>query len=374
MAGTQASAWAVFRFFQNDFAGRLSNRVMQMGGAVEDSVYMLFEGIWYAFTYVLGAMILMGQIDWRLSLPLGIWLIFYILYVRNIALRVASASEKWSDARSLVTGRLVDAYANIESVKLFAHGQRENRYALSALRRLRLRFQRFLRLMTELSFGLNILNGLLIVGVMTLAIWLWMHGRVTIGEVAAAAALTIRLNGMSGWITWVVIKLFEHAGTIREGLRSVAVPQTVTDKEGAQQLAVTGAMIEFKNVSHHYGKGRGGLDGVSLNVKPGEKVGLVGRSGAGKSSLVNLLLRFRDAESGQILIDGQNIANVTQDSLRRNIGMVSQDSSLLHRSVRANILYGRPNATEAMMINACESAEAHHFIADLVDPKRTQGL
>ena len=360
-------------FFQNDFAGRLSNRVMQMGGAVEDSVYMLFEGIWYAFTYVLGAMILMGQIDWRLSLPLGIWLIFYILYVRSIALRVASASEKWSDARSLVTGRLVDAYANIESVKLFAHGQRENRYALSALRRLRLRFQRFLRLMTELSFGLNILNGLLIVGVMTLAIWLWMHGRVTIGEVAAAAALTIRLNGMSGWITWVVIKMFEHAGTIREGLRSVAVPQTVTDKEGAQQLAVTGAMIEFRNVSHHYGKGRGGLDGVSLNVKPGEKVGLVGRSGAGKSSLVNLLLRFRDAESGQILIDGQNIANVTQDSLRRNIGMVSQDSSLLHRSVRANILYGRPDATEAMMIDACESAEAHHFIADLVDPNGRKG-
>ena len=360
-------------FFQNDFAGRLSNRVMQMGGAVEDSVYMSFEAIWYAVTYVLGAMVLMGQIDWRLSLPLGIWLVFYILYVRNIALRVASASEKWSDARSLVTGRLVDAYANIESVKLFAHGQRENKYALFALRRLRLRFQRFLRLMTELSFGLNILNGLLIVSVMSLAIWLWTHERVTIGEVAAAAALTIRLNGMSGWITWVVIKLFEHAGTIREGLRSIAVQQAVTDDHEAQPLAVTGAQIEFRNVSHHYGKGRGGLDGVSLTVKSGEKVGLVGRSGAGKSSLVNLLLRFRDAESGQILIDGQNIANVTQDSLRSNIGMVSQDSSLLHRSVRANILYGKPKATEAMMIDACECAEAHHFIADLVDPNGRRG-
>ena len=360
-------------FFQNDFAGRLSNRVMQMGGAVEDSVYMSFEALWYAVTYVLGAMILMGHIDWRLSLPLGIWLVLYILYVRNIALRVAHASEKWSDARSLVTGRLVDAYANIESVKLFAHGQREHKYALSALRRLRLRFQRFLRLMTELSFGLNILNGLLIISVMTLAIWLWTHEIVTIGEVAAAAALTIRLNGMSGWITWVVIKLFEHAGTIREGLRSIAVPQAVTDIREAQPLAVTGAQIEFRKVTHHYGKDKGGLDGISLIVKPGEKVGLVGRSGAGKSSLVNLLLRFRDAESGQILIDGQNVVEVTQDSLRNNIGMVSQDSSLLHRSVRANILYGRPDATEAMMVDACKHAEAHHFIAELVDPNGRRG-
>jgi len=181
---------------------------MQMGGAVEDTVYMSFEGIWFAITYELGAMILMGQINWRLSLPLGIWLIFYLLYVRNIAMRVASASAKWSDSRSLVTGRLVDAYSDIESVKLFSHGQREHRYALSALCRLRLRFQRFLRLMTELSFGLNILNGLLITSVMSLAISLWIRQIVSIGEVAAVAALTIRLNGMSGWITWVVIRLF----------------------------------------------------------------------------------------------------------------------------------------------------------------------
>lgn len=360
-------------FFQNDFAGRLSNRVMQMGGAVEDAVYMSFEGIWYAVTYVLGAMILMGQIDWRLSLPLGIWLIFYILYVRNIALRVAQASEKWSDARSLVTGRLVDAYANIESVKLFSHGQREQRYALSALRRLRLRFQRFLRLMTELSFGLNVLNGILITSVMSLAIWLWIHQIVSIGEVAASAALTIRLNGMSGWITWVVIRLFEHAGTIREGLRSIAVAQAVTDRSDARALVINRAQIEFRNVSHHYGRGVGGLEGVSLTIKPGEKVGLVGRSGAGKSSLVNLLLRFSDVESGQILIDGQDISSLTQDSLRSSIGMVSQDSSLLHRSVRANINYGKPDATDAMMIAASKRAEAHEFIMDLADPKGRHG-
>lgn len=355
-------------FYQQDFAGRLSNRVMQMGGALEDSVYMSLEGLWYSITYVLTAMVIMSQIDWRLSMPLGIWLVLYILYVRKIAVRVADASEKWSDARSLVTGRLVDAYTNIESVKLFSHGQREEAYALSALRRLRLRFQRFLRLMTELSFGLTLLNGFLIIGVMYPAIWLWTREMVTIGEVAAAAALTIRLNGMSGWITWIVIRLFEHAGTIREGLRSVATPQAVTDISFAKELTVRGAQIEFRNVSHHYGKGSGGLDGVSLTVNSGEKVGLVGRSGAGKSSLVNLLLRFRDVENGQILIDGQDVSKVTQDSLRAQIGMVTQDSSLLHRSVRANILYGKPNATEAEMICASKRAEAHDFIKDIVDP------
>ncbi|MBX2883049.1 MAG: ABC transporter ATP-binding protein/permease [Granulosicoccus sp.] len=355
-------------FFQNDFAGRLSNRVMQMGGALEDSVYMSLEGLWYSITYVLSAMLIMSQIDWRISLPLGIWLVLYILYVRSIAVRVAHASEKWSDARSLVTGRLVDAYSNIESVKLFSHGQGEEKYALSAMRRLRLRFQRFLRLMTELSFGLNLLNGFLIIGVMSTAIWLWSHGTVTIGQVAAAAALTIRLNGMSGWITWVVIKLFEHAGTIREGLRSIAVEQAVADRPNASKLSVQGARIELQKVSHHYGKGSGGLDEVSLVINPGEKVGLVGRSGAGKSSLVNLLLRFRDVEQGKILIDGQDVSQVTQDSLRRRIGMVTQDSSLLHRSVRANILYGRPDAGEAQMIEASKRAEAHDFIMGLVDP------
>ncbi|WP_300516388.1 ABC transporter ATP-binding protein [Aliiroseovarius sp.] len=360
-------------FFQNDFAGRLSNRVMQLGPAVEDSTYMAFEGLWYALTYVISAMVILGQVDARLALPLGLWLLIYVLYVRHVARRVAVASEKWSDARSLVTGRVVDAYANIESVKLFAQGQGEERYVLSALKRLRLRFQRFLRLMTELSIGLNLINGLLITGVLGPAIWLWTRGLVSIGEVAAASALVLRLNGMSGWIMWVTIRLFEHAGVIREGLRSIAVPHELTDVDGAGQLDVTKGAIRFENISHHYGKGTGGLDHVTIDIPAGQKVGLVGRSGAGKSSLVNLLLRFRDAEAGRILIDGQDVGQVTQDSLRGAIGMVTQDSSLLHRSVRANILYGRPDAGQAQMEAAATRAEAQEFIGTLEDPQGRRG-
>ncbi len=360
-------------FFQNDFAGRLSNRVMQLGGAVEDSTYMFFEAIFYATTYVLSAMLILGAVDWRLSLPLGIWLVLYVAYVRHISARVAIASEKWSDARSLVNGRVVDAYANIESVKLFAQGQGEERYVLFAMRRLRLRFMRFLRLMTELSFGLNILNGLLITGVLGPALWLWTQGVISVGEVAAASALTVRLNGMSGWIMWVTIRLFEHFGVIREGLRSIAVPHELTDVPNAPALLIGKGEIRFDALTHHYGKGKGGLDNVTITVRPGEKVGLVGRSGAGKSSLVNLLMRFRDPEGGRIEIDGQDVSKVTQDSLRAQIGMVTQDSSLLHRSVRANILYGRPDATEDQMIAAATRAEAQDFIATLEDPQGRVG-
>ncbi|RKF16439.1 ABC transporter ATP-binding protein [Roseovarius spongiae] len=360
-------------FFQNEFAGRLTNRVMQLGEAVEDGTYMAFEGIWYAITYVLGAAVILAGVDPILSLPLLAWAAIYALYVRYIARRVAVASEKWSDARSMVTARVVDAYANIETIKLFADEGTEERYVLSAMRRLRLRFQRFLRLMTELSLGLNLINGVLIVGMLAPAIWLWSRGAVTVGEVAAASALTIRLNGMSGWIMWVVIRLFEHAGVIREGLRSVAVPHDVVDAPDAPALEVSEARIEFRNVSHHYGRGQGGLNGIDLVIPPGQKVGLVGRSGAGKSSLVNLLLRMRDAEAGQILIDGQDVAGVRQASLRRAIGMVSQDSSLLHRSIRANLLYGNSQADEAAMIAAAKQAEAHDFILDLRDAEGRAG-
>ncbi|MGD1926096.1 MAG: ABC transporter ATP-binding protein [Paracoccaceae bacterium] len=360
-------------FFQSDFAGRLSNRVMQTGPAGEDSTDMAFEGLWYAGTYALGAALVLGQISVWLALPLILWLLIYGLYVRNVALRVSSASEKWSDARSMVTGRVVDAYANIETVKLFAQDGREEAYVLSAMKRLRLRFQRFLRLMTELSLGLTAINGLLLIGVLTPAIMLWQSGVVSIGEVAAASALCIRLNGMSGWIMWVVIRLFEHFGVINEGLRSIAVDHDVVDDPNAGMLRIAEASIRFEALHHHYGKGFGGLDGVTLDIAGGEKVGLVGRSGAGKSSLVNLLMRFRDTEQGRILIDGQDIAHVTQDSLRAQIGMVTQDSSLLHRSIRANILYGKPDATEAEMIQAANRAEAHEFILGLSDPTGNTG-
>ena len=360
-------------FFQNDFAGRLTNRVMQMGPAVEDSIYMAFEGIWYSIIYIVGALIVLGQIDWRLALPMVIWLVIYVLYVKRVAVKVADASEKMSETKSLVTGRVVDAYANIESVKLFAHGKREEEYALSALRRQRLRFQRFLRLMTRLTFGLVSITGVLMVGVIGPAIWLWTQGIVTVGEVAATSALIIRLNGMTGWIMWVTIRLFEHAGTIREGLQSISVPHSVVDADDAYDLKLEKGRIEIKDLSHHYGKGTGGLDHINLVIEPGQKIGLVGRSGSGKSSLVNLLMRFRDAEDGDILIDGQSVSSVTQDSLRRHIGMVTQDSSLLHRSVQANILYGNPDATQDEMIEAAKRAEAHDFILDLEDPKGRRG-
>ncbi len=357
--------------FQDPFASL--NPQMQLGAAVEDATYMVFEGIWYALTYVISAALILSSVDPLLALPLLGWVALYVLYVRYIAVRVAVASEKWSGARSMVTARVVDAYTNIETVKLFADAGTEERYVLSAMKRLRLRFQRFLRLMTELSFGLNVVNGVLILGMMTPAIWLWSRGTVSVGEVAAASALTIRLNGMSGWIMWVTVRLFEHAGVIREGLQSVSVPHEVTDAPDAPKLQVTDARIEFKDISHHYGKGKGGLDHISLTVEPGQKVGLVGRSGAGKSSLVNLLLRFHDPESGRVLIDGQDIRDVTQVSLRREIGMVSQDNSLLHRSIRGNILYGRSDASDAQMIEAAKQAEAHEFIQTLADPKGRTG-
>lgn len=360
-------------FFQNDFAGRLANRVMQMGPAVEDSTYMTFEGIWYATTYVLGAILVLMSIDIRLAAPMALWLLIYVWFVRRVAARVAHASERMSESKSLVTGRIVDAYANIESVKLFAHGKREEQYALSAMKRQRLRFQRFLRLMTRLTFNLAALNGFLMVGVIGPAIWLWTLGIVSVGEVAAAAALTIRLNGMTGWIMWVTVRLFEHAGVMREGLQSLSVPHSVEDAPNAPALKLTKGAIRIEGLTHHYGKGYGGLDDVNLNIRPGERVGLIGRSGAGKSSLVNLLLRFRNAENGRILIDGQSVADVTQDSLRRQIGMVTQDSSLLHRSVRANIMYGRPDASEADMIAAAKRAEAHDFILELQDPHGNTG-
>jgi len=360
-------------FFQNDFAGRLANRVMQMGPAIEDSTYMTFEGIWYATTYVLGAILVLMSIDIRLAAPMALWLLIYVWFVKRVALKVAHASERMSESKSLVTGRIVDAYSNIESVKLFAHGKREEQYALSAMKRQRLRFQRFLRLMTRLTFNLAALNGFLMVGVIGPAIWLWTLGIVSVGEVAASAALTIRLNGMTGWIMWVTVRLFEHAGVMREGLQSLSVPHSVEDASNAPDLKLSDGEISIEGLSHHYGKGYGGLDNVDLTIHPGEKVGLIGRSGSGKSSLVNLLLRFRDAENGRITIDGQSVADVTQDSLRRQIGMVTQDSSLLHRSVRANIMYGRPDVSEADMVEAAKRAEAHDFILELQDPHGNHG-
>lgn len=360
-------------FFQNDFAGRLSNRVMQMGPAVQDSVHMAFEALWFSITYVIGAILILSQIDPRLGLPLALWVIGYAVYVRYIALQVGVASERWADARSLTTGRVVDAYSNIETVKLFAHETQEQDYALSALRRLRLRFQRFLRLMTMLAFGMNAINGILIAIVVGPAVWLWTKGAVSVGEVAAAAALTIRLNGMSNWIMWVTIRLFENSGIIQEGLQSLAAPHQITDAPRAVDLPAQATEIRLDHVTHGYGKQGQGVDNISLTIPAGQKLGLVGRSGAGKSSLVNLLMRFHDAETGQILFDGTPIDRLTQKGLRQQIGMVSQNTALLHRSVRENLLYGNGRADEAAMRHAAEQARAHDFIETLCDSQGRRG-
>lgn len=367
-------------FFQNDFAGRLSNRVMNMGYAVEDTVFLVLEGFWHSAIFVIGMGIMLSQMDPILVVPLVIWVVGYIWFVTWIAPRIGKASEKLSAANSALTARVVDAYTNIETVKLFSHAEREESFARTAVARHRLRFARIMRLFSTMIGGVAVCNAFAIVLLISPAVWLWTQGSLSIGEVTAAIAMTIRLNSMSGWIMFLTTKVFEHLGVIQEGLESISVPHDVVDKPGAPELNVSKAELRFEGLTHHYGRDTGGLDGIDLVIPSGQKVGLIGRSGAGKSSLVNLLLRFRDAEGGRVLIDGQDVSQVTQDSLRVTqdslraaIGMVTQDSSLLHRSVRQNIMYGRPDASEAQMIEAARRAEAHEFIGDLVDPKGRQG-
>jgi ATP-binding cassette, subfamily B, multidrug efflux pump len=354
-------------FFQNDFAGRLANRVMTSGVAVEDSSFLIFEAFWQAGAFALAVLILLAGMDLRLAVPFALWIAAFAGFALWFAPHAGRAAEKHSHANSRVTGRIVDSYTNIETVKLFAHAEREQGFAKTALKRQRLRFGALMRVFAVQQGAMAAFNSAAMLAVIGPALWLWTHGSLSIGAVSATIAMALRLNTMTVWIMWMTVRVFEHIGTLREALVSLSVPQTVTDRAGAADLTVTDGTITFSNLTHHYGKGRGGLNGVNLTIKGGERIGLVGPSGAGKSSLVNLILRMRDAEGGAILIDGQDIAGVRQDSLRGAIGMVTQDSSLLHRSVRDNILYGRPAATEDQMIAAATKAQANGFIADLRD-------
>jgi len=360
-------------WFENDFAGRIANRIMQTPPAAGEALFQIFDAMTFALAYLVGAAILLWGADIRLALPLLIWFVLYGYLVAWTIRRVGPASKAASDARSEVTGRVVDSYTNIHSVKLFAHHGKELQYAREAIEKTRTTFQREMRIYTTMDIALVTLNGLLIVGVVGWAIALWIAGSASVGLVAAATALTLRLNAMTGWIMWAVSNFFQNIGVVAEGMETIAQPIDLTDAPDAASLRVRQGGIEIDRVTHHYGRGAGGLSQVSLTLAPGEKVGLVGRSGAGKSTLVKLLLRFYDTEGGAIRIDGQDIAGVTQDSLRQAIGMVQQDSSLLHRSVRDNILYGRPEATEAQMIEAAQRAEAHEFILDLEDPQGRTG-
>ncbi len=360
-------------WFENDFAGRIANRIMQTPMSAGEAIFQVFDAITFALAYLVGAAVLLWGADVRLVIPLVGWLVLYGLLVRWTMKRVAPASKAASDARSKVTGRVVDSYSNIHSVKLFAHHDSELDYAKEAIEDARTTFAAEMRLYTIMDVALVFLNGLLIVGVVGWAFVLWMNGSASVGIVAAATALTLRLNAMTGWIMWALSTFFRSLGVVAEGMETIAQPITLTDAPGAKVLQVGPGEIRFEEVSHHYGRGAGGLDRVSLTVKPGEKIGLIGRSGAGKSTLVKLLLRFYDTEAGRITIDGKPVTDVTQESLRSEIGMVQQDSSLLHRSVRENILYGRPDATEAEMIEAAQRAEADGFIRDLVDPDGRTG-
>lgn len=359
-------------WFEDDFAGRIANRIMQTPPAAGEVVFQLFDAITFAIAYIIGAIILLGDADMRLILPLLVWLIPYLFLLAWVVRRIGPASEASSHARSVVTGRVVDSYTNIHSVKMFAHHDSEIAYAKDAIENARRTFQHEMRLYTLMDVVLMLLNGVLIVGVVGWAIWLWGGGTATLGVVAVATSLTLRLNAMSGWIMWAISNFFRELGVVAEGMQTIAQPVTLLDRT-CNELQVTGGAVTVSDLSHHYGRAKGGLDRINLQIAPGEKVGLVGQSGTGKSTLVKLLLRFYDIEQGSIAIDGQDIANVTQDSLRRAIGMVQQDSSLLHRSVRENILYGNPDATEDQMIAAARQAEAHDFIIGLEDSEENRG-
>ena len=360
-------------WFENDFAGRIANRIMQTPPAAGEAVFQVFDAISFSLAYLIGAAVLLIAADPRLLIPLLIWFALYAILIRWTVRRVGPASQAASDARSTVTGRVVDSYTNIHSVKMFSHAAQELDYAREAIEETRRTFQIEMRIYTIMDAVLVTLNGLLIVGVVGWAIALWMQGSATVGVVAAATALTLRLNAMTGWIMWALSSLFCQLGVVAEGMETIAQPIDLLDAEDAKPMQLTRGQIDICDLSHHYGRKVGGLDHINLTIQPSEKIGLIGRSGAGKSTLVKLLLRFYDVEQGAIKIDDQDISKVTQDSLRSQIGMVQQDSSLLHRSIRDNILYGRPDAAEEQMIAAAKQAEAHEFILDLQDPEGRTG-
>ncbi|MBN9000094.1 MAG: ABC transporter ATP-binding protein [Rhizobiales bacterium] len=361
-------------FFANDFAGRIASKIVQTGPALRESVVQIIDAIWFVVIFAVSALIIFADADWRLTIPLLLWIVAYTATLAFFVPRIRDRATAMSEVRSVLTGRIVDSYTNIQTVKLFAHPEREDDYAREVLTEHLATFHSETRLITMMNATVSVLNGCLIVGTGALAIWLWSISGITLGAIAVASGLAIRISNMSGWIMWVSIGIFEQMGTVQEGLETIARPYALLDKPEAKPLAVDRGEIRFDAVTFHYGKKGGVIKDLSLLIRPGEKVGLVGRSGAGKSTLVNLMLRFYDTEAGSIRIDGQDVAAVTQDSLRQQIGLVTQDTSLLHRSVRDNIRYGRPDASEAEVMEAARRAHAVDFIAGLSDPRGRIGL
>jgi ATP-binding cassette subfamily B multidrug efflux pump len=354
-------------FFQNDFAGRISTRIMQTGASLRESVVQAVDAIWYMVVHVVGALVIFWEADARLVVPLLVWIALYALVVRLFVPRIQRLSTEASEARSWLTGRVVDSFTNILTVKLFAHAEREQAYAREAMQAHLERHQASLRNLTIMELVLYALNGALLVSVAGFALWLWSNEAVSMGAITVALTLSIRIIAMSGWILFTMAGIFENIGVVHEGMQTIARDYEVVDRPNAPRLVVPKGEIRFEDVRFHYGRLKSVLEEVNLTIRPGEKVGIVGRSGAGKSTLVNVLLRFYDIEGGRILIDGQDIAGVTQESLRASIGLVTQDTSLLHRSVMDNILYGRPEAGPAEAVAAAKRAHAHEFILGLED-------
>ena len=361
-------------FFQNDFAGRIANKVMQTSLALRRSVAEFIDAIWYVGIFIVTALVILAELDPRLALPLAGWLIAYVTALAFLVPRIKAAATASSDSYSRLMGRVVDSYTNIQTVKLFGHARREEDYAREGIMEQNRRNAYMMRHLSAVDLGVGLLNGLLIVSLGGLALWLWSAGEITVGAVAAALGLAMRVTTMSHWIGFVATGIAENIGVVREGLDTISLPQAVTDAPAAPALAVPAGEIRFEGVRFRYGAGeRQVVEDLSLAIAPGEKVGFVGPSGAGKTTLVNLLLRFHDLEAGRILIDGQDISGVTQESLRAAIGMVTQDTSLLHRSIRDNIRYGRPEASEEQILRAAALAEADRFIPELSDPKGRVG-
>ncbi len=357
-------SWA---FFQNDFAGRIATRVMQTGPAIRESLVSLLTAVWFIMIYGTSSLILLARADRWLAVPIVLWFTAYILMLRFFVPRLRDSSKTMSEARSMLTGRIVDTYTNIVTVKLFARPKDEDAYVRDAIDQHTSRFHRQLRLNTWFALTLISLNAMLVTLTGAFALTLWRYGHVEVGTMAMALPMTIQIVSASHWVAWQVTAIFENVGVVQEGMLTIARPHTLIDEPGAAPLQVPRGAVRFGGVRFGYGRETGVIDGLTLEVRPGEKIGLVGRSGAGKSTLVNLLLRFFDVEEGRILIDGQDISKVTQESLRGQISVVTQDTSLLHRSIRDNIRYGKPEASEAEIVEAARMAHAHEFILELED-------
>lgn len=360
-------------FYSDDFAGRIATKVMQTALAVRETVMKLLDVLVYVSVYFTSMVVMVGQADWRLMLPMLIWFAAYVAIQFHFVPKLKAISEQQADARSTMTGRVVDSYTNINTVKLFSHSKRETQYAEEGMEEFLGTVHKQMRLATGINISVEIINYLLVFSIAAVSIMLWLDDALSVGAIAIAISLALRVNGMSHWIMWEISSLFENLGTVTDGINTLSKPIEITDKENASELNVSNGGIRFNNVNFNYGENKSVINGLNLEIKPGEKIGLVGRSGAGKSTLVNLLLRFHDVESGAISIDGQDIRDVTQDSLRSKIGMVSQDTSLLHRSIRENIKYGRPDATDEELFAATKQAQAHEFIETLTDSFGSKG-